>query len=150
MNAVVTADFQTLTKIAEPTRAKEAVVAHTPITRLHPRVLGLTVATYLALVAVFAFGFAGPLELSIAFGIVLTVAAAAIALPWAMARDATRFWAKHGQDEAPVGSFRAFLNSNFETASGKVSGRGAVALVITVPVCLTVGVIAMAIIARVV
>jgi len=52
--------------------------------------------------------------------------------------------------EAGEFSYRAFLNGKFDTASGPVSGRGALALVITVPTCLTFGVIAMAIVSRVV
>ena len=148
MNAAVSADFEALIQRANTTNA--VALGHTPINRLHPRVLGLTVATYLALVAAFAIGFTGSVELAISLGIVFVVAAAGILLPWAMAREGSRFWARHDQPEAPADSFRAFLNGNFETAAGKVSGRGAVALVLTVPVCLTLGVIAMAIIARVV
>lgn len=147
MNAVVTADFQSL-KQATGTKTHEAVGPVT--TRLHPRVYGLTLGVYIALVAAFTFGFAGPQELTIQFGIVLAIAAASAVVPWMMAREGAKFWRKHDQADAPAGSFRSFLNGSIETASGRVSGRGAIALVLTVPVCLTLGVLAMAIIARVV
>ncbi len=146
MNAVVTADFDTLTQTAEPTTA----AAHTPLNRMHPRVFAITLGVYVALIAAFTIGFTGPTELGIAFGIVFTIAAACVAVPWMMARSAAKFWANHDQPEAKAGSYRAFLNGKFDTASGPVSGRGALALVITVPTCLTFGVIAMAIVSRVV
>ena len=149
MNAITTTDFDAFSRATAAARSP-AVARHTQLNRLHPAVFGLTIATYVAMVAAFAIGFAGPVELSIAFAIVGVVAAASVGLPWVMARSGADFWQSHGEPDEHANSFRAFLNGSFETASGKVSGRGALALVITVPVCLTLGVIAMAIIARLV
>lgn len=146
MNAAVTADFDTLSQSAA---SAEAVGGHVPLNRLHPRVLGITLGLYVALIAAFTFGFSASVELSISLGIVFTIAAACAGVPWAMAVVAKRFWANHGQAEPRAGTFRAFMNGRFDTATGAVSGRDALALVITVPACLTLGVIAMAIIMRV-
>ena len=150
MNAAVTTDFDTLVSTATA-KPIESARAHVQLNRLHPGVLGIAALAYVALIGVFGVGFAtSDVVFGISFGIVVITLVAFIGLPWAMARSGTKFWRRHGQAEAPSGTFRNFMNSSFETATGKVSGAGALALVATVPICLACGALAMAIIRHVV
>lgn len=106
---------------------------------LHPRVLWLTAGAYATMILAFWIGFAGPRDSAIALGIVTVVLAAFLALPYILARA--------GKVTGGDGStFRQFLDGYLATASGPVSGRGAVAMVIVVPVSLCMAAIAMAII----
>lgn len=146
MNAAVATDFDTLATTATAT-PRVATRTHVTLNRLHPSVLGIGAGAYVAMIAAFWVGFSNPsVVFGISFGIVLVCLAAFLGLPYLMGRDGKKFWEKQGQPEAPMGTFRQFLNSKFETADGTVTGAGALALVATVPVCLAFGVIAMAII----
>jgi len=49
----------------------------------------------------------------------------------------------HHAAPAPKNGFRDFLNGEFQTASGAVSGRSALIMVLTVPVCLAAAALAM-------
>lgn len=145
MNATVTADFDTLVTTASPEARVEAPATTKVTSQLHPEVLGLTVGAYVAMITTFWVGFwAGDIVFTIAMGIVTLCLVAGVGLPYLMGRDKARFWARHGVTEKKAGTFRDFLNGQFETATGKVSGFGALVLVATVPICLTGGAIAMA------
>ena len=146
MNAAVATDFETFTatsKVNERTDAR----THVRLNRLHPTVLGVGAVAYTAMIAALFVGFTNSnAAFGLSFGIVVVCLVAFLGLPYFMGRHGAKFWAKHGQPEAPMGTFRQFLNSKFETADGTVSGAGALALVVTVPVCLALGAIAMGII----
>jgi hypothetical protein len=146
MNATVTTEFDTFSPATDMAGKTRSAVQHVPLNRLHPGVIGITAGAYVAMILTFWVGFSGGLVLTISLWIVTVCLAAFIGLPWIMAANAKRFWRRHGQTEASADTFRHFMNSKFETASGKVSGPGALALVATVPICLTFGAIAMAII----
>jgi hypothetical protein len=150
MNAMVTTDFDTFVSTTTSAVRVEAR-AGTRTDRLHPAVLGVGAVAYAVMIAVFAIGFVNPEPVfGISFGIVVLCLAAFLGLPYLMGRDAAKFWRKHGRAEQPQGTFGQFLNARFETADGTVSGAGALALVVTVPACLAMGVVAMAIIRNVV
>jgi hypothetical protein len=150
MNAVTTTDFDTLTQTAEIER-EVAAVTHPPQARLHPGVLGVAVGAYALMVATFWLGF---MASEPTFGISMVIVAVCFVgyfgLPLAMYWNATRFQRRHQQAEPPYGTFRHFLQSGIETQSGRVSGFGALALVTTVPLCLSAGAIAFTIIRHVV
>lgn len=149
MNAAVTTDFQTLARTSKV--APYQAAAHTPLTRLHPGVIGIAAGSYVLMIATFWVGFfATDAAFTISLSIVTIVLAAFIGLPLAMARTGAKFWRSHGQAEPPHGTMREFLNCSFDTCDGHVSGLGALALVTTVPLSLTAGVIAMAVIRHIV
>ncbi|MCW5697531.1 MAG: hypothetical protein KIS96_12470 [Bauldia sp.] len=107
--------------------------------RMHPGVLWLAVGAYVALVAAFFIGFAGPRDLWVSLGIVAVTLAAFVGLPAVMARTG-------GVLRGDGTGLNEFLNGYFQTATGPITGKGALALVVTIPVCLTAAAIAMAII----
>lgn len=131
-------------------RDAAALARHTPLISLHPGILAIAAAGYIALIGVLVIGFAGPQDLGVPLGIVIVCLVAFIGLPLFMGRNAASFWRRHGESEPAVGGFRHFLNSRFETGGGSVSGVGALALVTTVPIALSLGAIAMVIIFKVV
>ena len=148
MNVAAASDFQTASAKVAPKR--EAIADRRSPSRLHPGVLRFTAAAYIAMPSALVIGFAGPADLRVPFYIIALCLVVFIALPWWMGRSATKFWRRNESVEPPAGSFRQFLNGSFETESGRVSGIGALALVATVPVSLTIGAVAMAIIANVI
>ena len=146
MNAAVATDFETLTATSTAKPHVEART-HVALNRLHPGVLGVGAVAYTTMIAALFVGFTNSnAAFGLSFGIVVVCLVAFLGLPYFMGRHAKKFWAKNGQPEAPIGTFRQFLNSKFETADGAVSGAGALALVVTVPVCLALGAVAMGII----
>lgn len=148
MNAVVTTDFEVFTTTA---KVERAAVANPPLTHLHPAVFGLAIGAYALMVAAFWVGFlATEPTFGISMGIVVACFVGYFGVPLAMLRDSNKFWRRHGKAPQSYGTFRHFLNSGIETASGRVSGLGAVALVTTVPLCLAAGAIVFAIIRHVV
>lgn len=148
MNIAVASDFPTVSSNVSPHR--EAVADPRSPSRLHPGVIRFTAAAYIAMTSALLIGFAGPADLQVPFYIIALCLVVFIALPWWMGRSATKFWRRSESAEPPMGSFRQFLNGSFETETGRGSGIGALTLVATVPVSLTIGAVAMAIIADVI
>ncbi len=150
MNAVTATDFHTLTKTATVVVDRTAV-AQKAQTALHPAVFGFAIGAYALMVAAFWVGFlASEPTFGISMAIVAVCFAGYFGVPLIMLRDTNKFWRRHGKAPEAAGTFRHFLNTGIETASGRVSGIGAVALVTTVPLCLAAGAIVFAIIRHVV
>lgn len=144
MNAAVTTDFD---NVSATSKVHAVASSRTTTNRLHPGVLGIGALAYTTIIATFWIGFSNSAPVfAISIGIVVVCLVAFLGLPYFMGRHATKFWARHGRAEKPAGSLRQFLDGKFETADGTVSGAGALALVVTVPVSLALGTIAMAII----
>ena len=144
MNAAVTTDFDTLSATS---KVQARVSSRASTSELHPGVLGIGALAYTVIIASFWVGFSNSASVfAISFGIVVVCLVAFLGLPYFMGRHAAKFWSRHGKTETPMGSLRQFLDTKFETADGTVSGAGALALVVTVPVSLALGTIAMGII----
>ena len=144
MNAAVTTDFD---HVSATSKVHAAASSRTSTSRLHPGVLGIGALAYITIIATFWVGFSNSAPVfAISIGIVVTCLVAFLGLPYFMGKNASKFWRNHGRAEKPAGSLRQFLDGKFETADGSVSGKGALALVATVPVSLALGTIAMAII----
>lgn len=105
---------------------------------MHPAPLYLTALAYAVMIGTFWLGFVGDRGIAIAMGINTVTLVAFVGLPWALARQGKVTRAKR--------SLASFLNSTYDTGSGPISGWGAAILVVTIPLCLSAGVIAMAII----
>lgn len=142
MNAVVYSHFD------NPTAAASRVEGtHPPLNKLHPGVLGITAGAYIAMVLVFWLGFAAPVDHYLPLVIFSVVLAAFVGVPWLLARDYVSFWRRHnGPPQPKFGTFRQFLNGTVETGGGNVTGKESLVLVALIPIALTAGLIAMAII----
>ncbi len=144
MNAVVDTHFDNPTSARAVSRVE---VVHPPLNKLHPGVLGIAAGAYVAMIAVFWLGFAAPGDHYLPLVIFSVVLAAFVGVPWLMARDYVSFWRRHnGPAQPKFGSFRHFLNSTVETGGGKVTGKESLVLVALIPIALTAGLIAMAVI----
>lgn len=128
--------------VARAARRDAHAVTGPVVSAIHPALLAFSAATYAVMIATFSLGFNGPLDLKIAFGIDLVWLLAFLGVPYALARSGHVLGNRTGM------SLGRFLNASFDTYSGPVSGWAAFVLVNTVPVCLTLAAIAMAIIAR--
>lgn len=126
-------------EVATP-RARPAVFSRTgsraSTAVMHPIVFRIAASAYAAMILTFWIAFTGPGEVTLELAIDTLVFAAFFGLPWIMERDAAKFLARHGRPPQPVGTFRSFLASEFETSDGHLTGFEAMVLVITVPVCL--------------
>jgi len=146
--AAVTAEYASITvRTAATTRA---VTASKVTDRLHPAVIAIGVAAYAALMATLILGFAGASDFMVPVLILLVCLTAFIAVPAWMGASAAKFWQRHGGREARIGSFREFLRGRFENDGGTSTGLGALALVTTVPISLSLGAVAMVIILNVI
>lgn len=144
MNVVTQIEaYEATTRIVrhdEPADGHHAIPTNRTVTaRMHPGVLWIAVGVYVALVAAFLIGFAGVRDLWVSLGIVVVTLAAFVGLPAVMARTG-------GVLRSDGTSLSEFLNGYFQTATGPISGKGALALVVTIPACLTGAAIAMGII----
>ena len=143
MNAAVTTGFDT----PSTSKVHAEASSRTATNRLHPGVLGIGALAYVVIVVTFMIGFSTSEPVfAISMGIVVACLAVFLGLPYYLGRQVAKFWASHGREEKPAGSLRQFLDGKFETAGGTVSGNDALALVVTVPVSLAIGTIAMVIV----
>lgn len=139
-----TLDVVTATILVRPPSTQPAIVkVAAPATELHPAILALSAGLYATMIGIFWVTFASALDVAIALGIAAFFLAMFVAVPIVMLRSGTI------GDRVPTTSLRAFLDGKLDTFTGLVSGRAALALVVTVPVCLTAGAAAMATIFRI-
>ncbi len=124
--------------IARASHAHDIPASEVVSGAMHPAPLYLTALAYAVMIGTFWLGFVSDRGIGLAMAINTVTLAAFLGLPWALARQGKVTKAEH--------SLREFLNGYYDTGSGPISGWGAAILVTTVPLCLTAGVIAMAII----
>lgn len=138
-----------LVTISVPRRVREPVDAHalapgaTLSTALHPAALLIGAGAYVAMIAVFWLGFVGPEQLAIAMAVNTVTLVAFIGVPAIMAKSGKVLRNTTGL------SFGEFLKGNFDTYTGPMPAKGAVILVVLVPICLALCGVALAIIYRV-
>lgn len=146
--AAVTTEYASI-EVRSAAKAR-AATASKVTDRLHPAVIAIGVAAYATLMSTLILGFAGSSDFMVPVLILLVCLTAFIAVPAWMGASAAKFWQRYGAKEARVGSFREFLRSRFENDGGTSTGIGALALVTTVPISLSLGAMAMVIILNVV
>jgi hypothetical protein len=110
---------------------------------LHPHLLGLLLGVYGVMLLTLWLFFAADINALIALGVCTVYFAMYFGVPLVMLRLAERSAAP-----SHPGSLRNFLNGDVETNTGRVSGWGAMAQLLTIPVGLTGAFIAFGIIIR--
>ncbi len=110
---------------------------------LHPHLLGLLLGVYGAMLLTLWIFFGTDVNALIALGVCTAYFAMYFGVPLVMLRLAERSAAP-----SHPGSLRNFLNGDVETNTGRVSGWGAMAQLLTIPVGLTGAFIAFGIIIR--
>ncbi|MGD9738793.1 MAG: hypothetical protein AB7O56_07165 [Bauldia sp.] len=125
-------------------RSRHAVAAYST-DRMHPRVFGLAIASYGAMLLVLWLLFVTGADMVVTLFVCTAYFAMYFGVPVAMYRLAAK-----AAPPAASGSFAVFLRGGLETVSGTISGWSAMVQVLVVPVSLTFGLIAMGIIAKVV
>lgn len=101
-------------------------------TGLHPHVLGLLMGVYGAMLLALWLFFGTDINALIALGVCTVYFAMYFGVPLIMLR-----MAEQGAAPSHPGSLRAFLKNDVDTYTGPVSGWGAVAQLMTIPVSLT-------------
>lgn len=131
--ATATVDIAPVTPAIRSDRTTAGITAD-----LHPSVLGVVIASYLALLGIAWVAFVADIDTGIAMMVNTAYFAMYFGVPVVMAR---------------IGGFRlggsglaTFLRSRFETFTGAISGWGAMTQMVVVPASLAFGLLAMGII----
>ena len=107
---------------------------------VHPVVRRLGIGTILWTVAAIWILFNHSYYGVLLFGVVTLLVAVFIAVPWLLFRLGRR-------DDASEQSFREWMDSDFETASGPVDAREAAVLILLVPLSIALGMTAFGLLA---
>ncbi len=110
---------------------------------LHPHVFALFAGTYATMLLVLWLFFGTDVNAAIALGVSSVYFAMYFGVPFVMLR-----LAEQATSKPRSGSFGSFLAGDVETHTGRVSGWGAAAQVLTIPAGLTGAFIAIGIISR--
>lgn len=130
-------------KAPEPDAEPDASKSPTPAKELPPAVLLIGAVLYLVMAALFWWGFGRGVDSDLSLGIADFVVLMFIAIPLTLAWAAGLFPKQLGE------GWKALQGGSVETATGAVSWRTALILVLVVPVCLTLGAAAIALIFRI-
>lgn len=143
-------DFTVAHPVAEPRLARDEAhqhgrrPGHELTADLHPAPLLVGAASLVAVVAIFGFGFMGPMDFTIAMLVNAATLIGFLGIPIIFARVSGAF------DQRGKAGLGRFLSADFDTFTGPMPASGAAILVMTVPLCLAAAAMAFTVIFHVV